>query len=238
MDWYRELFLEDYLKIAQEEDTEGETRGVIELLDLYPKAHILDLCCGYGRHAQALAQHDYRVTGLDLSSALLARARAQTSDVAWVNADMRAIPFTETFDAVINLFTAFGYFDDAANFSVLREVARTLKPGGKFLLDVVNRDFLIRHFEPRDFTEIGEVVLLQERDFNLFTSQLEGRWTVVESNGTKKVYEHQIRVYSFTELRNLLEATGLHVVGAWSGFERQALDWDANRLVILSQKPK
>ena len=96
---------------------------------------LLDLCCGHGRHAVPLAQLGYRVSGLDLSRPLLARAAAaaaaQGQRVGLVEADMRRLPFADgSFDAVLNLFHAFGYLEDEAQDElVLDEVARVLAPG-------------------------------------------------------------------------------------------------------------
>src|SRR5436309_6714365 len=117
--WYQTFFGEDYLRIygpfLSPERTEQEVEGIVKLLTLPPGSRILDLCCGHGRHAIPLAQRGYQVTGQDLSDYFLQRAReaaaVQGVQVQWVHHDMRGIPFENEFDAVINIFTAFGYLE-------------------------------------------------------------------------------------------------------------------------------
>ncbi|MCL5291451.1 MAG: class I SAM-dependent methyltransferase [Actinobacteria bacterium] len=135
MTWWRESFGRTYMKIDVHETTAEEVETIIALLEIEPGAKILDLCCGYGRHAVLLAKKGYSVTGVDVSDLMLeaarTKARSERADIECVAADMRKLPFETKFDAVINLFTSFGYFDaETEDFTVLEEVARVLKKGG------------------------------------------------------------------------------------------------------------
>jgi SAM-dependent methyltransferase len=151
------LFGEEYFDIygplLSDERTAREVEGIVKLLALPPGSRILDLACGHGRHAIPLAERGYRITGQDLSEVFLNRARvdAETHGVPvnWVHSDMREIPFIDEFDAIINVFTAFGYFEsDAENQRVLHQVHKALRPGGRFLLETLHRDALVRGFQP------------------------------------------------------------------------------------------
>jgi SAM-dependent methyltransferase len=109
-----------------------EVEGIVNLLALPERSEILDLCCGHGRHAIALAQRGYRVTGQDLSEFLLARGRAEadakTVELDWILSDMRRIPFEQRFDAVINIFSSFGYLEtEDEDQRVLDQIHRDLK---------------------------------------------------------------------------------------------------------------
>src|SRR5262249_12669661 len=155
--WYHEFFGEDYLRIYAHtlapERTAQEVEGIVRLLALPPGSSILDLCCGHGRHSIPLAQRGYQVTGQDLSEFFLQRAQVDAQvegvSVRWVRGDMREIPFANEFDAVINIFTAFGYFEsEAEDQKVLRQVHRALKPGGRFLLELKHREDVMRHYRP------------------------------------------------------------------------------------------
>src|SRR5258708_12984111 len=91
------------------------------------------------------------MTGQDLSEVFLHEAQvqadAQQVQVRWVHSDMRTIPFELEFDAVINIFTAFGYLENEdEDQKVLQRVYKALKPGGLFLLETVQRNGLIRHY--------------------------------------------------------------------------------------------
>src|SRR5207248_11796274 len=91
--------------------------------------------------------------GQDLSEVFLDRARAdaeaRSMEVNWILGDMREIPFVDEFDAIINIFTAFGYLEsDAEDQRVLHQVHKALRPGGRFLLELMHRDALVRGFQP------------------------------------------------------------------------------------------
>src|SRR5690606_21057041 len=115
-----------------------EVKRMIDWLGLPQGSTVLDLCCGMGRHSLALHEFGYRVTGIDLSEVLLEEAKKldQTGKVTWIHGDMRYVPLEAQFDAEVNLFTSFGYFDqDDENGKVVREMDRLLAPAGKFIID-------------------------------------------------------------------------------------------------------
>ncbi len=103
---------------------------------------------------------------------------------------------------------------------------RVLKPGGRFLLDTVHHDFLVRHFSPQSWHAYEGVLLLEERRFDPIESRIEGVWTVIHPDGSRRSYPHSIRTYTFAELRLLLAVVGLDVVQVYGGYDKQALDWD------------
>ncbi|HJT54986.1 MAG TPA: class I SAM-dependent methyltransferase, partial [Ktedonobacteraceae bacterium] len=135
--WYKSFFGKDYLRIYDfltPERTELEVKCIIHLLKLPPGSTILDLCCGHGRHSIELAKRGYRVTGQDLSEVFLQHAQSdaekQGVQVRWMQSDMRNIPFENEFDAVINIFTAFGYLENEDEDQlVLQQIQKALKPG-------------------------------------------------------------------------------------------------------------
>ena len=147
MQWYEEWFDSPlYEKIYSNRDEEEANQLVEFLTRIIPKdsyCKILDLGCGRGRHSLSMGKRGYTVTGIDLSveAITVARSKAITEDlqqVSFVVGDMREF-FPETFDAVINLFTSFGYFDtDDQNAQVIRNVSRMLRPQGKLVLDYLN----------------------------------------------------------------------------------------------------
>ena len=146
--WYQEFFREDFVKAYRnrltEESAVQEVAFVEQILGLNSGQKVLDLCCGYGRHSIILVRHGFRVTGQDLSAAFLEQAQqsaeAEGLSLEVVLSDMRQIPFEEHFDAVINIFTSFGYLEsEEEDMQVLYQVAKALKPGGRLLMDMINR---------------------------------------------------------------------------------------------------
>ena len=244
--WYKTFFGEDYLHIYEPiltpERTQRDVDGIVNLLALPQGSSILDLCCGHGRHAIPLAQRGYMVTGLDLSEVFLREAEkealAKAVHVDFLHADMRNIPFENEFDAVINIFTAFGYLENQdEDQQVLNQVCKALKPGGLFLLEILHREGLIRHFSPHMIEHFPEgLIILEERSFDLLTSRANVKITMIYPNGERKEYGHAARVYTLTELAQMLTLAGLQVKEFFGAWDHSALTIDNFRLILLSQK--
>jgi SAM-dependent methyltransferase len=153
--WY-ELFLQP---IAPEQ-TEREVAFVARWLPLPAYSAVLDLCCGHGRHARALAERGYRVTGLDANAVALAAARRMSSEaIVYLQHDMRRLAeLPGTFDAIICLWQSFGYFDAATNADILRQINQKLRPGGRLVLDIYHRGFFGRNQGMRHFEREGRAI--------------------------------------------------------------------------------
>jgi SAM-dependent methyltransferase len=244
--WYKTYFGEDYLHriepVLTSERTQKEVGGIVNLLALPAESRILDLCCGHGRHSIPLAQRGYQVTGQDLSEVFLREARkealAKGVHVDWQHGDMRNIPFENEFDAVINIFTAFGYLENQDEDQlVLNQVSKALKPGGLFLIETLHREGLMRRFSPQMISHFPEgLIELEERNFNLLTSRCEVKITMIYPHGQRKEYGHAARVYTLTELAQMLSVAGLQVKAYFGTWDRSALTIDDFRLILLSQK--
>src|SRR5205823_1380100 len=125
-------------------------------------------------------------------------AEAQNVQVHWVHSDMRNIPFENEFDAVINIFTAFGYLEnEEEDQKVLQQVYKALKPGGLFLLETVQRDGLMRHYASQAIRRYPDgLIVLEERRFDLLTSRNEVQVTMLTPDGQRTEYSHSLRVYT------------------------------------------
>jgi SAM-dependent methyltransferase len=244
--WYGPLFGEDYLRHFRSpaERTAHEVEQIVQRLALPPGSRILDLCCGYGRHTIPLAQHGYEMTGQDLSEALLQQARtdaaAQGVQAQWVHSDMRQIPFEEEFDAVINIWTSFGYLEnEAEDQKVFHQVHKALKTGGLFLIDFINRECYVRQSRPHRITWHEDGVLdLEECYFDLLTSRGNVRRTIIDPNGRRTELRWSVRWYTLTELVAMLAAAGLQVQSYLGGLDGSDLTLDSRRLVLVSRKPE
>ena len=244
--WYKAFFGKDYLHIYEPvltpERTKREVDGIVNLLGLPGGSSILDLCCGHGRHAIPLAQRGYQVTGQDLSEVFLreaeTEAKAQGAHVRWIHGDMRNIPFENEFDAAINIFTAFGYLENQdEDQKVLQQVCKALKPDGLFVLETLHREGLMRHFIPHQIDYYPEgLIVLEERSFDLLASRSEVKVTMIYPDGQRKEYSHSLRVYTLTELAQMLTMAGLQVKAYFSTWDRSDLTIDSIRLILLSQK--
>jgi len=205
---------------------------------------VLDLCCGTGRHSIALCERGWNVIGTDLSRNLLAIAKLRIEragvKMPLVRADMRFLPFRDSvFKAVINMFTSFGYLPSESEDAVsLLEVNRTLRGRGKFLLDLANRDHIVKTFRERDWAEFEPFFLLERRSLDLKGSKLTSQWTFIQKNtGQVRSIEHNVRLFTITRVEQLLNEAGLMVQDVYGGYEKQEFALEASRMIVLAEKP-
>jgi SAM-dependent methyltransferase len=247
-EWFETFFGPDYFEIYRDlfpaEKTAAEVEGVVALLGLPPGARVLDLACGQGRHAIPLAERGFAVTGYDLSETLLSRARADAAargaGVRFLRGDMRALPFDAEFDAVINVFTAFGYFaDEADDVETLRRVGRALVPGGRFLLETLHRDALLARFQPHvEYTTSNGTRVVRDYVWDLARDVIEDRAALIRPDGTRAEYASALRVRSLSVLLALVREAGLEPVAWYGGLEGGPLQRDSRRLALVSTRPE
>jgi ubiquinone/menaquinone biosynthesis C-methylase UbiE len=225
------------------EQTEKEVNFVKDALNCPKNAKILDLCCGYGRHTHLLAKSgSYHMTGLDLSHHYLHIARTKFShpQVTYVKGDMRNIPYENYFDAVINLFTSFGFFDrDEENETVIKQVYKALKPGGMFLLDYENKFYFVYNdvFRKERYWEkvSKDKYLLFENNFDAENEKEIFKVHVLEKGILKETSGYNIRLYSFPEIKKMLAGNHFEIIRTWGDFQGNPYSVHSKRLIVLSR---
>ena len=249
--WYEKLFERDYYDYfyvggprgtLTEERSSEQVDFLVEALELPEGGRVLDLCCGHGRHAVRLAERGYRVTGLDMSAYHLRlgakSARERGVEVDWVRADMREVQGRARFDGIVNLFTAFGYFDEEReDLRVLEGVARALKPGGRFLIDLMNRDGLMGRFRESGCDKGPEGGYVAEmRDFDVRTGRINVDMLYFPKAGRPKKHWHSIRLYTYAELETLMARAGLRVTRAWGNYDGSEFRLRSPRMMVLAER--
>lgn len=224
------------------------TPALIRWLSLERGDRVLDLACGIGRFALPLARSGIQVHGVDITRAYLNEAarmaRSERLPITFTCEDMRHLQYHSEFDAVICMFTSFGYFErEEDHLLTLERVAEALKPGGRFLIDVVNRDILIKKFRPQQWSRVGDRLVLQEHELDYEHSRIRTRWVILplpESSrkgrrAVKKVFS--LRLFSPHELSLLIQRAGMEVHRMMSTLDGTPVDPDQPRLIILAKKP-
>jgi len=247
--WYTEEadffgleYLEEYESSLTQERTLNEVNFIEKILSLKPGIKILDCPCGYGRHSIELARRGYNVTGLDLNSFFLKKAKKAAESIGvsirWIQADMRKIPFEDEFDVVLNLFTSFGYLEnDNEDQKVLNQVAKALKQKGKFLLDVINRDYVLRYYREKDWQQLSDnSIVLIERHFDYITGRNFEKRTRIWNNGKRKEYQTSLRLYTVAELVAMLRKSGFNIVRIYGDYDGSPFALDSKRCIIVSEK--
>ena len=210
------------------------------MLALPVGARILDVPCGQGRHAHLLAETGYDVDGFDYSRHLLAVARKRGTgpNLRYTQGDMRRLParWTGRFDAVLNLFTSFGFFTfPAEDARVIREFARVLKPGGLLVWEGGSRDGVMARFLSRDWWTSDKTLFAQEREFDPLSGLLTvlSTWTRGKRQGSRA---HSIRLYTASRLAELFAENGLVVENAYDGFTDKPLRRTSSEMMLIARK--
>ena len=244
--WFEEVFDENYLRtlpFMTAQQTLRETAFVKEVLSPPAEGEVLDIACGYGRHAIELSQRGFRVTGLDLSLPLLIRAADEAQrralSVNFVHADMREMAYDSQFDAAYCVLTSFGYFDEETNLRVATSICRALKPGGRFLVDTINRDYIVSDLPSRVWWEGDGCVVLEEVDFDFHTSRVLIRRSIVFGDGRQVENEISIRAYSLHELGRVLRRAGFQVLEVSGSLENKEpfLGAASRHVVLVCERP-
>jgi ubiquinone/menaquinone biosynthesis C-methylase UbiE len=235
-----EVFEDDYLyfyaDVLSDEVNDRQADTVWELLRLEPGAAVLDLACGHGRIANRLAQRGAAVTGLDATELFLDRARedatARGVEVDYLHGDMRDLPWTQRFDAVACVFTAFGYFCDDDNRRVLDEVRRVLRPDGRFWVDLVHLPWLLANFRAEVVAERDGDWMIDRNRYDPPTGRILSERSIIR-DGRQRTFRFFLRAFTFTELRDWLLAAGFSRVDACDA-RGEALTADSPRMVVVA----
>lgn len=245
-EWWASIFDDEYLMLLAERspyEQQKQIDFIQRYLGLPPGALLLDLACGNGRNSIGMAQRNYRIVGVDLSLSMLARAGDAAQDagqkINFIHGDMRDLGFDKTFDGVFSLDTSFGYFDESTNMKVLQGIYRALKPGGTFLLELSNRDFVIRQQPNMVWFQMDNMVCMEETDFNYINNRLYiSRQLIIGDNEKQSKHEFSLRLYSLHEIGQLLHQAGFAVIkvsghratpGAFFGPE-------SSKLIIIAER--
>lgn len=224
------------------EETEEEIEGLKRLVPLKAEDRIADVCCGMGRHLLPLVHDGYQVVGLDRSPMMLALAwqgaQAAGLRARLVLGDSSRLPFKdESLDVVLNLFNSFGYFErEEDDRRVLREAARCLKPGGRFLLDTRNKKHQILfapYHEPMKLHDGRELVM--RCGFDSVTQRLTSQWFDGEDQ-SRLVHEASIRLYAPGEIEAMLEEAGLVVQARYGDYEGNEFEGWERQLLFVCEK--
>jgi SAM-dependent methyltransferase len=240
-DWYARAFDSLYPVLYAHRTVDAarpEAEFAAAELGLSGTERVLDLCCGNGRHMCHLRNCCGALTGLDYSAALLRLARDSVGEHCMlVRADMRAIPFHQTFDALTNFFTSFGYFfDPEDNLKVVCAVAEALKPRGRFFIDYVNRENAIARLVPESVRTRGNYEMHDRRWVDFERNRLNKRTTVRHDGALLREVEESVQLYSPSEFEDLLRAGGLKLEAFYGDYTGVGLDSNAPRMIACGSK--
>lgn len=236
-----------------------EVRGIRRILDTHgiPRdGRVLDIACGIGRHIIPLATAGYRAVGCDFSPGFIdeARKRARRSRLSpdhlrFYLTDYRRVDRTlrrgrePPFDAAICIFTSMGHYGEKGDLTTMRAVRRAVRRGGVFIMEMGDRDSILRRFEERATDQVGKTLEIHERrHFDWERSTMHSWWTFYRCGGgrRRKIFEQEItvRLYSLHELKSLFERSGWEYLGSYGSLTTlEPVSLESRRLVIVGRRP-
>ena len=221
--------------------SQEQARVVWRVLKLRRGRRVLDIPCGLGRLTLPLARMGLDMTGVDLTATYLRRARRRARqaalDIRFVQSDMRDIAFDAEFDAAFNWFGSFGYFSDADNLAFCQRVFRALKPGGRFLIEGMNKSWLLTHFRPTSDRTMGGVRIVIRVRWDPRTQRVRGRWTLHRGRRTEHL-RMSMRQFNGTEIRSVLRAAGFRDIRLFGYPPLGRFTRHSRRFLAIGQRPR
>jgi SAM-dependent methyltransferase len=206
-----------------------------------PVRSALDLCCGPGRHAVALAKRGIDVTAVDLTAYYLDMAREAAAaagvEVEWINEDMRDFVRPQAYDLALVMFSSIGFFEDEKeDLGVLKNMHESLTPGGTLLLEMAGKEWVAEHYEETSCDDLPDGSLLVQRHKIIDGwRRVKNEWILIKGDRAK-TYTFKHRLYSGAELTERLLETGFRSVSLSGSLEGDEYTYGARRLVAAAVK--
>ena len=243
-EWFDEWFESPWYLELYSHRTAAEAGKAISLFEsvtgIKAGGKVLDLCCGTGRHARTLAEIGYDVMGIDYSHFFINKANAENTleNLRYEHCDMRD-PYPGTpYDAIVNFFTSFGYFEeDCENGLVLQRVHAALKNDGWFMLDFLNEEYVRRTLVPKSVKELTGAIITECRKIDDkfvvkdITIEVEGH------NGGPLKFQERVRLYNLAELNSLHDEAKLLINKCFGGYMGEEFNQSVSKRLILFSQP-
>lgn len=240
-EWFAEWFDSPYYhllyKSRDENEAEIALNNLLHALALPPGCRVLDLACGKGRHSRFLAEKGFQVTGIDIAQASITYARTfEQPGLEFYQHDMRKSFRLNYFDAVMNMFTSFGYFEtDADHLLALKNVAKDLRPGGLFLLDFFNANFVRKnlvHSEVKTIDNLSFTLKRWVRSGYVFKS------VEFQTGGRLFHFREKVRLFDLNHFQMLFDSAGLVLRQSYGDYDLSTFDENnSKRLILIAEKP-
>lgn len=243
MEWFQELYDDFRQRTGFGSLPEDRTRRDVDLIisecAVRPGGRVLDLCSGIGRHSVELEHRGIHAVGFELNPAYvdLAKERAIATGVSptFHVGDVRFVDFGADFDAAILMWQSFGYFTDQEDEQLLGKVRNALRSGGRFLIEILSREFLVDNFAPTSERELDGIRVVEERKYDPSMNRIRSVITRYEAS---QVVRRQTdwRVYSASELKEMAEAVGLVLLSGYGDLDGAPLTRETRLMRLVFER--
>ena len=234
--WYTSWFDTPYYHILYKDRNYREAQVFMDNLSHYlnlpEKAKVLDLACGKGRHSIYLNQLGFTVLGADLSENSIAEANKNTNETLHFKVhDMRE-PFEEKFDAIFNLFTSFGYFEnDEDNLTTLKAIKESLSEYGFAVIDFMNVAQVLETLVPEETKTVEGIYFHIKRylkDGHIYKE------IDFEDKGQKFHFTEKVKALTLRDFEELMEEAGIYLLDIFGDYKLKKFHkTDSERLIMI-----
>ena len=242
-DWTQEYFDDTYrhffLDTVDPSRTRWQVQQLLRLCPVLPGASVLDVGCGIGRHSIELAKLGFRVTGVDQNADYIDVCRDHAAKLGlkaeFHAVDGRAMSLEVRADLAISLWSSFGYYGEVGDLQLLQRVAEHTRRGGSVVLDVENRDYIVKHFVPEEWHETEQGLVFEKRRFDATEGTVSTR-RVILSEGQRREYRRVLRMYTVAELTALFKQAGLRPERWCGDYDGSRFGPESKRMIAIAER--
>ena len=233
--WYSSWFDTPYYHILYKDRNYREAQlfmdNLTHYLNLPEKAKVLDLACGKGRHAIYLNQLGFDVVGADLSENSITEANRNANETLHFVVHDKRQSFEEKFDAIFNLFTSFGYFEQRDDdIKTLTAIKESLSEYGFAVIDFMNSQQVIDNLIPEETKEVDGITFYMKR------SVLDGfiiKEIDFEDKGEVFHFTEKVRAYTLEDFQNMMNETGIYLLDTFGDYKLKKFHKNTSERLIM-----
>ncbi len=233
--WFASWFDTPYYHILYKERNDAEAEAFMETLTSYlnisDTCEIMDLACGKGRHSIYLNKIGYNVTGVDLSPQSIAHAKQFENERLKFAVHDMSQPFDRKFNAIFNLFTSFGYFEnDEDNLNTIKAIKGNLKENGVGVIDFMNIDYVIANLVPENSKTVDGITFDLKR-------YVENGYLIKDisftAGGKGHNYQERVKVITIDDFNTLFEKAGVSLIDAFGDYKLNPFNRATSQRLVL-----
>jgi len=212
---------------------------IINVLDLPEGGKVLDLFSGVGRHSIELAKRGYKPIGIEYNKEYLniAQSRATENNVAveFLHGDVRKVDYGSDFDATIIMYQSYGYFSDEDDENILSKIYFALRKNGRFLIEILNRNWLLKNFVAQEESLFNGIKITEERDFDPKTNRVNFIIRRYNKNDVE-VKKGSWKIYSADEMTQICNTIGFKFVAGYNDLDKSPLQENTRLMRLVFKK--
>lgn len=233
------LYLYFHENMLSEGRTNKECEFILQKLALSSGDNLLDLACGHGRHANALARAGLNVVAWDINQDFvqmgITEAQQQNLAVDYQCRNILTLDLDAQFDGIILLFNSLGFFSRKEAQDLLRRMANALKRGGRIFLDIKNRDHISKEIIPFSIVEKEADMMIDRLSFDPKTGTTQNRRTYIK-DGQRYEAPFSMTLFNYTDIDRMATEAGLSILKEFGHWDGRTFDQDSRRIILILGK--